>query len=222
MTQRVNRHPKILRLLKERSNYMITNGITGTGRVHIRHHEYMRRWNKRVSNAQDVIRKMSWQRRIEENPQGQSFWGLYKEYKKKPNYLPEWFTMNGMAKGFHDLAWNYSPKNEPMPEWEPGDGQLLDFPPLNVTSTNFYENAMVMLKTLGGSKYCYSTDETTWDVMRLLDERSWHFYTTIYNEIFKTGCYDQHFREQKLTALKKKPKPICSASRRFFAAARLN
>ena len=204
----INRNISVRKAIKERSDYLTTRGITGSGHFHNRNNRELRRLNKKVRDSQKKARFEHWNARLSNQSSTANFWHLFKEYKNKTETNPDWFTKNGVAQAFHDLSWNYQPKYAPHPEWINGENEKFDFGLLNNRSQNYYENTEKLLKDGKGSKYCYSVDNVTWDMLRYLNSWFWDYQTQIYNEIFKTGCYPESFRIQKMTALKKKPTPL--------------
>ena len=201
----------VKKAIQARRDYLNSRRIQGTGWRSSINNRRLQKLNKDVNIAQKTARYNHWNRKLVDENTSKGFWHVYKEYKNKNETNPVWFNREGIAQAFHDLSWGYTPKNLPTPEWkdelEEGTDEKFDFGTFSCSSQNFFQNPEKMLKNGKGSKYCYSTDGLTWDLVRFLDPWCWKYQTMVFNEIFKTGCYPKSFREQKMLALKKKPVP---------------
>ena len=166
-------------------------------------------YKKRITKQLDREMLKNWRGKLENGRTSSDFWQLLKKFQKKNSFDPKWMVRHGIAKGFSNLTWNYERRFLPIPTWtEPEDGQRrFKHEPLSVWSQNFYKNPIMMLTNGKRSRYCYSTDGVTWDMIRNINLNSWVFLSQAYNEVLKTGHYHQSMREHKLLAIKKVDPP---------------
>ena len=205
----LQQRPAVQQLLQERKEYMEMVGIIGTGRMYSNNDHMMKYFNNRITKQLDKEQATLWRNQLNNSQTNSDFWQLLKKYRKKNSFDPSWMVRHGIAKGFEKLTWDYTSKNKPLPIWSGNEVAIPRFlhEPLDISSQNFYKNPIMMLRNGKRSRYCYSTDGVTWDMVRNLNLNSWYFLTQIYNEILKTGHYHQSMREHKLLAIKKKDPP---------------